>query len=474
MGPRGAPTPALRASFGGEALRHARARRSALGAALAAAALGAACAPPGSGSAAPSVLLVTVDTLRADHLGAFGDPRGASPGIDRLLRGAAGFEQAFVPRGQTWPSLATLMTSLPPAAHGVRKNGQAMNEGCTALADVLRARGYRTAAFLSNAGKATWSGFEEVTDLRDLDLPVVARAKGWLRGAAPGPFLLWVHLFSPHAPYAAPAPLTTRFDPGYRGAEDGSLARIRAIERGGSPLPPEDARHLVARYDAEVSWVDARVDDLVRTLDELGIAERTLVVFAADHGEELGARQAYFSHSASIYDTVLRVPLAFRLPGRLPPRTIPHAPAEIMDAAPTVLSLLGIEPPVAWEGRDLAPVLAGAPPDTAHAAFAELEDRVVSIRTARWRYLRNPDGFDFPLEGGGAFRLERGALFDHEVDPAERRDVSSARPDVVRALRERTEAWMTAHAWEEASRRHAGRTVPDAVRRELEALGYVH
>ncbi len=472
MDPRGAPIPALRASFGGWAVRDVRACRSILGAALAAVVLGPACAPapdrPG-----PNVLLVTVDTLRADHLGAFGDPRGASPGIDRLLRGAAGFEQAFVPRGQTWPSLATLMTSLPPVAHGVRKNGQAMNEGCVSLADVLGGRGYRTAAFLSNAGKAAWSGFQEVTDLRDLDLPVVSRAKGWLRGAAPGPFLLWVHLFSPHAPYAAPAPLTTRFDPGYAGPEDGSLERIRAIERGGVAPPPADARHLAARYDAEISWVDARVDDLLRAVDELGLAEGTLVVFAADHGEELGARQAYFSHSASIYDTVLRVPLAFRLPGRVPPGTIPRAPAEIMDVAPTVLALLGVEAPPAWEGRDLGPVLAGAAADTAHAAFAELEDRVVSLRTGRWRYLHNPDGFDFPLDGGGTFRLERGALFDHESDPAELRDMSAVHPDVARALRERTTAWMAAHEWEEAGRRHAGRAVPEAVRRELEALGYV-
>lgn len=443
-------------------------------AAVLAVALGAACAPQRAAPSAPNVVLITVDTLRADHLGAFGDPRGASPGIDRLLRGAADFEQAFVPRGQTWPSLATLMTSLPPVAHGVRKNGQAVSGGCTTLADVLRARGYRTAAFLSNAGKAAWSGFDEVTDLRDLDLPVVSRAKGWLRGAAPGPFLLWVHLFSPHAPYAAPAPLTTRFDPAYEGTADGSLAGIRAIERGGVPPATADARHLVARYDAEIAWVDARVDDILRALDEVDLTERTLVVFAADHGEELGARQAYFSHSASIYDTVLRVPLAFRLPGRIPPGTIPRAPAEIMDAAPTILSLLGIEAPTGWEGRDLGPVVAGASADTAHVVFAELEDRVVAVRTARWRYLHNPGGFDFPLEGGGTFRLERGALFDHASDPAELRDVSAGYPEVAGMLRQRIEAWMAAHGWDEASRRHAGRAVPEAVRRELEALGYVH
>ena len=436
--------------------------------------LGASCAPSPR-PAPPNVLLVTIDTLRADHLGAFGDPRGASPGIDRLLRRSTSFEHAFAPRGQTWPSLMTLMTSLPPVEHGVRKNGQAPDSGTVALADVLGAHGYRCAAFLANAAKAGWTGFDSVTDLRDLDRPVVSRAKGWLRGNADAPFLVWVHLFSPHRPYAAPAPVTVRFDPGYTGPMEGSIDQIRDIESGRRAVTPADVHHLIARYDAEVAWADALVAELLRTLEELDLDERTVVVFAADHGEELYDRNGYFSHSASIDDNVLRVPLSFRRPGTIPAGVVLRGDAELMDVAPTIAALAGLAAPAAWEGRDLASVVTGVDrPRLDHVAFAELEDRVVSARTARWRYVHNPEGFDFPLEGGGVFPLEREALYDEAADPGERRNVADHHPDVVAAMRERVVGWMDDHGWAEASRRHAARAVPDETRRELESLGYVN
>jgi arylsulfatase A-like enzyme len=450
-------------------------RRFAGTALLAAAGLSAACA---RAPAPPNVLLLTVDTLRADHVGAWGYPPGTSPEIDALVRESASFETALVPRGQTWPSLATLLTATPPVVHGVRRNGQPPAGAPATLATVLVPRGYRVAAFLANGGKAAWPGFEEVTDLRDLDGPLVARAKGWLRGHAGERFFLWVHLFAPHRPYRPPAPLARLFDPGYAGAIDGSVEQIRAIGAGGGSLAPEDVRHMIALYDGEVRATDRLVGTLLDALDELALADRTLVVLAADHGEELHERHGYFSHSASIYDTVLRVPLAFRWPGRIAagPRT--SGLAEAMDVAPTILGLAGIPRPAGWEGRDLSAVVRGdAAPDPGHAAFAELEDRVVSIRTREHRFVHNPSDFDFPLEAGElgvAFPLDREELYDHRADPAERRNVASAYPGVVRELRERVERWMDAHGWEAASARDARTRLPDDVRAELEALGYAN
>jgi arylsulfatase A-like enzyme len=235
---------------------------------------------------------------------------------------------------------------------------------------------------------------------------------------------------------------------------------------------------MIARYDGEVAWADRLAGEILATLEETGVSDRTIVVTLADHGEELYERHRYFSHSASIYDTVLRTPLAFRWPGRIGASRCDDGIVEAMDVAPTLLGLLGIDAPAEWEGRDLsAALVSGVPAPASHAVFAELEDRVVSVRTDRWRYIHNPSDFDFPIESGelGAFfPLEARELYDVLLDPGERANLADAHPQVALAMERRVLEWMDAHGWEEASRRHARHGIPGDTRRELEALGYVH
>jgi arylsulfatase A-like enzyme len=444
------------------------------GAALAVlAAAGSGC---GRGEPVPNVLLITVDTLRPDHLGAYGHPRGPSPVVDRLLAGSTAFRSAIVPRGQTWPTLASIQTSLYPVTHGIRKNGQPLAEDALGLAEVLGARGWSCGAFLSNSGTAGWRGFEIVEDQRDRDGLLVARARGWMKARADRPFFLWIHLFTPHRPFTPPPPLDELYDPGYAGPIDGSIEQMRRIAVERRELSAADVAHALALYDGEVRALDGHVADLLAALAEAEIEDRTLVVFTSDHGEELYERNYYFSHSASVYDTVLRVPLAFRWPGRIPEGRWVDGIVEAIDLAPTILDLVGEGAPEAFAGRSLVPaILDGDPLDRGRLAFSELEDRVVSVRSETHRYVHNPDGFAFPLSFEGretVVPIGRAELYDLRLDPRERVDRSSVDPEAVRRLREAAIRWMIEHDWDEASRRHRQTEIPDDVREQLEAIGY--
>ena len=430
----------------------------------------------GAPEAPPNILLITIDTLRPDHLGAQGHPRGTSPAIDRLLAGGTSFRTAIVPRGQTWPTLASIQTSLYPVTHGIRKNGQPLREGIAGLAQLLGARGWTCGAFLSNTGTVGWKGFDTLHDLRDRDRELVTGAGNWIRQQSDGPFFLWIHLFGPHRPYSPPAPLGSLFDSEYTGPMDASIDQLRRIAVDRVELPLVDVEHALALYDAEIRALDGLVDELLGGLREAGLEERTLVVFTSDHGEELYERNFYFSHSASVYDTVLRVPLGFSWPGRIPAGAWEDGLVEAIDIAPTILDLVGVAIPDAFEGRSLRPALLGHEAlDANHLAFSELEDQVVAVRSATHRFVHNPDDFDFPLTFEGKRTLVpigREELYDLRVDPSERHDRSAADPAVASALRDAAIRWREEHAWDDASRRHRENTVPADVRERLEAIGY--
>lgn len=428
------------------------------------------------------IVLITVDTLRPDHLGTYGAAVPTSPVMDALAREATSFSTVIAPRGQTWPTLASILTSKYPVEHGIRKNGQPLREGVRTLAEVLTAEGYACGAFLSNSGQANWPGFEVLHDLRDQDRALLARARSWLRGRGAEPFFLWFHWFAPHRPFTPSPWLAERMNPGYRGPINGSIEQMREITASDAPLADADLEQMVALYDAEIRGFDRELGELLRLLETLGLRENTLIALTADHGEELFQRNRYFSHSASIYDSVLRLPLVFSWPGRVEAGEIRGEVAAAIDIAPTILELAGLEVPEDFAGVSLAPAVTGeagqtlAAADSGRVVYSELEDRIVSARSARWRYVHNPDEFAFPMEGGEtglSFFIEAAELYDHASDPAEMRNRRKELPDLVDDFDERVELWMDELGWDEASRYHERQKIPDHVRESLEAIGYL-
>lgn len=280
-----------------------------------------------------NLLLITLDTLRADHLGAYGYEAVETPNIDRLAGEGVRFERVTTTVPVTLPAHASIMTGLEPFEHGVRNNGSFVLGGdAVTLAEALRGQGYATGGFIGavvlEAQFGMAQGFDHFNGLaqyqaRTGDLSgerpgedVVAQASEWIRGRR-APYFAWVHMYDAHDPYAPPEPYAGRY--------------------ADNP------------YDGEVAYVDAMVGRLLQVLADTGAADNTLVVVTADHGEGLGDH-GEGGHSFFIYDSTVRVPLIFWAPGAVPSGVVVRGGSSVVDIFPTVLSLLGIPPPPGGDG----------------------------------------------------------------------------------------------------------------------------
>jgi len=394
------------------------------------------------GSSVDRVVLVTIDTLRADHLGCYGGSWVETPVLDALAERGVRFETAISPAPLTLPSHASLMTGLDPPRHGVRNNSTfQLDGGFPTLAERMRGQGFATAAFIGavvlDRQYGLARGFDDYDDRmaprraagefgfaeRTAD-QVVDSAITWLE-TAPERFFLWLHLYDPHAGYEPPA----RY-----------LAR--------SPSHP---------YAGEIAFADAELGRLVDLIRARWDERRTLFVVTSDHGESLG-EHGEMTHSFTIYDATQRVPLILSGAG-LSRGKVEQAPARLVDVAPTILTLARAEPLRDADGRDLL----ANPPDThPQESLAYLETLVpqldldwsplLGVRSARFKYIRAP----------------RPELYDLLEDPGEVRNLAPARPDVVAELEQGLQRRL-------ANARPVEPTLaPDAARRaQLARLGYL-
>ena len=407
-------------------------------------------------SDAPNLLLITLDTTRADALGVYGQPLPTSPEIDRLANSGVLFEQVMTSHPETLPSHATIFTGKWPYAHGVRSNaGYLLAEHHVTLAEVFRRRGYRTGAeiaapVLRKQTRIT-QGFEHY---RDLDSPgierkivryktgevrereheirtaknITDRAIDFLREDRDGKFFLWLHYFDAHSPYAAPAAFNLRI--------------------------PESP------YHAEVASADHEIGRLVRELDRLGLRGRTLIVLTSDHGEGLDEHDEP-SHSFYIYETTMRVPLIMSGLGMPASIRIPSL-VRTADIAPTVLELMDMPALDGIQGVSLAPLLSGEVADLALTGYSESTRFTATfgiaplrtLRKGRWKYIHkvNPE------------------LYDLIGDPGELTNRLSEHPEIVRQMRADLEAMLVGAP----STSGDAQAVLDAqTAAQLMALGYV-
>ncbi|HEX6850495.1 MAG TPA: sulfatase-like hydrolase/transferase [Candidatus Polarisedimenticolaceae bacterium] len=383
-----------------------------------------------------NVLLVTLDTTRADRIGAWGHATARTPTLDGLAREGLRFSRAYSSVPLTLPAHAALMTGTPPPVHGVRDNGGFfLADGHETLAEILRASGRATAAFVGafvlNHHWGIAQGFDHYDDAFGPDDPVAAadlhqqrdgaevadRAIAWLEANRARPFFAWLHFYDPHWPYEPKGELATAF--------------------------------ASAPYDGEIAYADAQLGRVLDRLRELGLYENTVIVVTADHGEGLG-EHGEPDHGIYAYDSTLHVPLVVRLPGASR-RGVVDDVARDLDVMPTILDVLAIQPPAAVRGASLLrPAERTAYAESFYVRFHYGWREVTALREGRFKLV------DLPTV----------ELYDLERDPGETRNVADVHPERVAEMR------ATLRGMASASTPAPQAIDPEALAR-LQALGYV-
>lgn len=362
-----------------------------------------------------NVVLITIDTLRADHLGCYGHTKVKTPAIDRIAKEGVLFQRAFTPVPVTLPAHTSILTGLYPAYHKVRNNGTfKVDSQLVTLAEVLKEKGYQTGAFVGafvlDSRYGLDQGFDFYNDYFEKDPnqsfliynervadKVVKSAMGWLDQHHQQKFFLWLHCFDPHAPYEAPEPFASAYQ--------------------------------TNPYDAEIAYVDAVLGKFFAYLDQKDLFNNTLVVITADHGEGLG-EHAEKTHAIFLYESTLHVPLIMRLPGLIPSASIIDQDVCSVDIMPTVLDLLKIKADEAsCQGQSLTKFLEGSKKQMERELFSETYytlynhhwSQLEGLRAGRWKFIKAP----------------RSELYDLLNDPREMNNLFNKEKEIAKQLESR-------------------------------------
>ena len=411
--------------------------------------------PPVPEAPRPHLLILVLDTTRADRCSLNGYRRSTTPRLEDLARDSVVFRQAWAPCSWTGPSHATLFTGLLPTGHGyLLGNRHYLDEGAVTIAEILRDAGYRTACFSSNAMVSPDFGLIQGFDLfmpffgrrpihasRAVEMHDAAAAWAERIHGSGERFFLFINDIEPHLPYRPPADVESRFVAA--GSDRSTIAELREFQHplqvgyslGQVELPPEKLAMLGDLYDAEIAGLDAAVGRLVDRLRASGILDETLVIVVGDHGESLGEHNL-IGHQIGLFRNLLHVPLLIRLPGRFDGGCTVRDLVRLEDILPTCLEIGGRPVPDGLDGRSLTRDLAGRVAFAAHGpdlGIAELEKKWPEADTSgAVSSLRSV--FD------GRYHLIYGEesgpqLFDLEEDPQETRNLATDLPGVVARLR---------------------------------------
>ena len=383
-----------------------------------------------------NLIIIGLDTVRADHLGCYGYHRQTSPSIDRLASEGALFEYAISHSPWTLPSFATVFTSLYPTQHGAGFMQTTMGRSFPTLASILTANGYSTGAIINTAALSTAFGIERGFTHYEVVPATAGRvadgtthdALAWIDNQADTPFFIFVHYYDPHLSFSPPAPYDTLFDPGYTGEIGNAFDPdfLMVDRKSGFPrmnaLSESDRRHIEALYDGEIAFADRAIGDLIDGLQTRGLRDRTLIVFLSDHGEEFFDHGG-FAHGHTLYEELLRVPLIFSLRDCIPAGVRVPGMVRLVDIMPTVLSLLGIDNDARMEGRNLEGLF-GAGAETLPSA----RDALLSREAFAEGMLFGPEQksiTSFPYKLIRHMPTGDEMLFNLDDDPAESLDLTA-------------------------------------------------
>jgi arylsulfatase A-like enzyme len=415
----------------------------------------------------PNVILIVVDTLRADHLGSYGYPRPTSPHIDALAEDAIVYEQALSQAPWTTPSIGSLLSSLYPSTLGIKGNQSVLADEPLLLSEILQQRGFVTGAVVSHSFcSSRWNfdqGFQEFDEsnvsgnLAVTSPEVTDRGLDFVARHAAKPFFLWLHYFDPHVAYVDHPAMAFPANPDYVGRVH-SGQDFKTLRRFEGSLTEAELDEMRRLYDSEVAFTDAAIGRFLRELKDQGLYENSVIIFTADHGEEF-LEHGRLGHAKTVYHELIHVPLIIKLPGVAPQRI--DTPVALLDVYPSVLDFLGIDAPPHIEGRSLLPEALGG---------QEGRGETRPIFSETWR----GSGWQSVTVGERKLHVNRQdgkrELYDLSSDPGEQRDQSEAAEQELARLEGILASWA----------RRDSRALSDAPtvelskeeRVRLEALGY--
>ena len=435
----------------------------------------------------PNVLLISVDTLRPDHLGCYGYQRNTSPAIDSLARDGVRFSKVVSPTSWTLPAHMSLLSGLPSEAHGVVDDGMKAGSDVLFLSEVLQDAGYETAGFVAApylSGRYGFlQGFDHYDDYSVAEMVNRRSHEGvtspksfemtadwlttWAARPQANPFFVFLHLWDVHYDFTPPPPYDSMFDPSYTGTVTGH--DFQDSQDIHPAMAPRDLQHLIALYDGEIRYTDSYVKRLLDVLRELDVLEDTMIVLTSDHGEEF-FEHGHKGHRQNLFDETILVPLIIRWPEKLPRGRTIAPQVTLLDVAPTILSLVGLERPVGFGtddigtargGEDLTPlILDGLTPHVQNTAFSDLHGELKAIRSNTEKLIRDT--------ADGADTLTYFNLVD---DPGETQDVLGRYPERASRLRAALNDWLG--IWSDYANLAEPAEVGEDVLRRLRRLGYV-
>ncbi len=445
-----------------------------------------------------NIILITIDTQRADYIGCYGNSRIQTPTIDEIAEEGVRFKGCISQCPLTLPSHTSIMTATYPIYHGVRTNkGYVASQSLNTLAEALRGNGYQTAAFVSafilddrfglDQGFDTYDGNFDRLHLsfismfldRSLFYRILSHAGyfeedylqrragettdsavTWLERHGEAPFFLWIHYFDPHGPWNPVKPYDTMYQSEPDADLDGEITVTTLIDR--QNLTKRFVENVKLHYMGEISYTDRQIGNLREALAHLNLDGKTLIVLTADHGESF-AENDFWGHGGVVNNPSIRIPLIFYRPGRLSGGRVVDGLSESIDIMPTILDYLGIEGPKEMQGMSLLPFMDGSrnlPDRTGYseATASETQElRVWSLVTMKWKYVYSPAG-------------GWGQLINREEDPAEERDMAHERPELAASMKsELLELVKTQSSPDSPGAENIDRETENALR----ALGYV-
>jgi arylsulfatase A-like enzyme len=418
-----------------------------------------------------NIILISIDTLRADHLGCYNYPRNTSPSLDKFRENGVLLRRCMAQSPSTLTSHAAMLTSLIPSHHGAFfTRGQALPDNIQTMAELLKQKGYRTISFNDGGQIAPKFGLNQGFDkyesmssnLKAERLNfyrIVTKTINWLDQNPDEKFFLFLHTYETHHPYTPKKRHLELFESDYNGNLNWQITveMIEKINNGEIKLTGEDKQHIINTYDAEIRSMDENFGLLIGYLKEKKLYDNTLIIFTSDHGEEFGEHGTWAMHSHTLFNDQLHVPLVIKLPGsKYASRKVDHLVRSI-DILPTVMDLLGEKPSKDFEGGSLVPLMKGIPPKKLVFAISQRDMQKTSV-SAYWSVMTRK------------WKLYDAKLFNLLNDPGELKDVSRSHEDLKTNLQKYALKYIKRKNKKFTAKKV---TLDDELREKLKSLGYL-